>query len=218
MTEEELKEMAAQLRKPAGEKGLKTGEWMNSGNFQMNQDTLRVLEPKNGDSILEIGMGNGLFVKNILENRPSLRYTGCDFSHEMVEEAKKMNNFWVNNEQARFINTSAIKLPFENKSFDKIFSVNTIYFWDNEPAILKEFKRVLKPGGCFILALRPKHQMIKYPFTKYGFSMFSKEEVFILLQNNGFIVTQSYENTEPDFELNGEAMKMENLIVAAKPY
>lgn len=218
MTEEELKEMAAQLRKPSGEYGLKTGEWMNNGNFQMNQETLKVLDPKNAEQILEIGMGNGLFVKDILKNKPLLRYTGCDFSNEMVKEAKKLNSTAVNSMQALFIQTNANKLPFENGSFDKLFTVNTIYFWDDESAVLKEFKRVLRPGGSLIISLRPKHQMIKYPFTKYGFTMFSKEDLNLLLKNNGFLVSHVYENTEPDLELHGEILKLENLIVIAKPH
>jgi len=45
--------------------------------------------------------------------------------------------------------------------------------------------------------------------------MFSKEDVEELLIQNGFIILQSLEIQEPDFELNGELVKMESLVVEA---
>jgi tRNA G46 methylase TrmB len=43
------------------------------------------------DSILEIGMGNGNFVKDLFEINPDITYVGCDFSEKMVEESTKNN-------------------------------------------------------------------------------------------------------------------------------
>ena len=94
-------------------------------------------------------------------------------------------------------------------------TVNTIYFWDNETEILAGLKRLLHPGGNLIITLRPKRQMMNYPFTRYGFKMFSKEEVMNLLTINGFTVTEVHENLEPDLLMNGEVVKMENLVVVA---
>lgn len=216
MTEEDFKHMASQLRKPEGEAGIKTGEWMNTGNLQMNKNTLSVLDAQNGDSILEIGMGNGLFVKDIVENKPLLRYTGCDLSEEMVKEATKLNSDFLKNGQVNFVQGTLLDLPMQDESFDKIFTVNTIYFWDRETDALKELKRVLKPNGLLIVALRPKHQMKHYPFSKYGFNLFSKEELSDVLIQNGFNIVATHENREPDFQLNGETMTMEHLIMVAR--
>ena len=63
LTEEEIKEVAAQLRKPVGENGTEIGKLMNVGNAPMNRHTLAVLNPEPNDSILEVGMGNGFFVR-----------------------------------------------------------------------------------------------------------------------------------------------------------
>lgn len=215
MDEQTLKQIASQLRKPQGEEGIKTGEWMNKGNLRINQDTLKVLHASGNDRVLEIGMGNGFFVKNILENYPQIKYTGCDFSDVMIGQANKINAECVKKGQATFINADINTLPFQNETFDTIFTINTIYFWENEVAILNELKRVLKPKGKLIITLRPKRQMINYPFTKYGFKMFSKEDIVSLLTKNGCIISEISENHEPDFELNGELKKMENLIVVA---
>jgi ubiquinone/menaquinone biosynthesis C-methylase UbiE len=214
MDEQSLQQIAAQLRRPTGQEGINTGDWMNRGNTQMNMDTLQIVDAAN-DAILEIGMGNGFFVHQIAEKHSSVKYTGADFSEVMVAEAQRINAEWINKGQATFILSDAIALPFSNSSFNKIFTINTIYFWEDAVKILAELKRVLLPKGKLIIALRPKRLMQNYPFTKYGFAMFSKEEVVQLLTQNGFTVTQSIENQEPDFDLNGEIIKMENLIIEA---
>lgn len=216
MNEQDFKQMAAQLRKPSGEEGVKISSWMNQGNLQINHDTLKILNADAEEAILEIGMGNGFFVQEILKDNPLVKYCGCDFSDVMVAESKKINAPWVQNKQAEFIQASVDNLPFEKNSFDKVFTLNTIYFWDNEPAALSELKRVLKADGLLIITLRPKRQMITYPFTKYGFNMFSKEDVVELLEKNGLTVLNTYENNETPFELNGETIRMENLIIVAK--
>ncbi len=214
--EQKLQNQAAQLRKPEGEDGLKTAEFMSKGNLQIIKDSLKALDPTPGDNILEIGMGNGFHVKEILEKSESIQYTGCDYSALMVQESEKLNDNWVAKGRARFFNAGITSLPFEKNVFNKIFTVNTIYFWDNEAAALTEIKRILHPSGKFIIGFRPKHQTENYPFTKYGFNQFSKDDVAQLLFDNGFSVPEIVENREPDFELNGHILKMENLVVAAR--
>jgi ubiquinone/menaquinone biosynthesis C-methylase UbiE len=216
MDEQSLQQLAAQLRKPTGDEGIKTGDWMNRGNETINLDTLKTLQAKEGDTILEIGMGNGFFVKEIVQKNNSVKYTGCDFSEIMIAQAEKINSKFINSGQVKFVLSNVASLPFANASFNKIFTINTIYFWEDAAIVLAEIKRVLQPKGKFIVALRPKWQMVHYPFTKYGFTLFSKEEVTALLTQNGFSIINIIENKEPDFEKKGEAMKVENLIIEAE--
>ena len=215
MDEEQLKQVAAQLRKPQGEAGVYTMEWMNKGNFNMHQSVLKVLDSKEDDNILELGMANGFYVKDILFGNPQVKYSGCDFSELMIEEALTLNSDFIKKGQASFIHADISSLPYKDALFNKVFTVNTIYFWEDVYRILVEIKRVLKADGQLIIALRPKHYTEKYPFIKYGFNQFSKEDVTKMLLQHGFIVTEIHENPEPDFEMNGEIMKMENLIVVS---
>ncbi len=215
MDETLAQQMAAQLRRPSGEAGVQTGEWMNRGNVHMNLDTLEILNAAANDTILEIGMGNGFFVKDILQKDPSIKYTGCDFSEVMVAEAEQLNAEWIRNGQAKFICADVTNMPFDDGSFNKIFTINTIYFWEDATAILAELKRVLKKNGTLIISLRPKHLMQNYPFTKYGFTLFAKADVGQLLEANGFTIVKAIEKPEPDFDLNGEIIKMESLVIVA---
>ena len=214
--EEKFRNMASQLRKPDGEEGMKTAEWMANGNLHIIHDAMKILNAEADDNILEIGMANGFYVNEILDKSAGIQYTGCDFSPIMVDAAEKLNIDAVATGSAKVMLADIISLPFESNTFNKVFTVNTIYFWEDEPAALKEIKRVLKPNGQFIIAFRPKHQSEKYPFTKYGFNQFTKSDVTALLSANGFMVTGIYENTEPDFDLKGRIINMENVVIAAK--
>ncbi len=208
--------MAAQLRQPKGDEGIKTGEWMSDGNKTIILDTLSTLNAETNDRILEIGMGNGHFVSEIVSIDPSISYSGCDFSELMVEESRKNNQEWIANQQAEFVHTNGISLPFDEHTFTKLFTVNTIYFWEDQWLVLAEFKRVLKTEGLLVIGLRPKRLMENIPFTRFGFNLFSKEDVADLLTENGFEVLSVAENTEPAFELNGKQIIMENLVITAK--
>jgi ubiquinone/menaquinone biosynthesis C-methylase UbiE len=215
MDEQLAKQMAAQLRQPAGDEGIATGEWMNKGNMHINADTIKIVAPSANDTILEIGMGNGFFVKDILTPHHSIYYIGCDFSDVMVAEAEKINADWVAAGKARFVFSDMTNMPFDDGVFNKVFTINTVYFWEDASKNLTEIKRVLATSGTFILAFRPKHLMELYPFTKYGFVMFSKDEAVQLLTDNGFLVAQAIVQQEPDFDLNGKMIKIESVIITA---
>ena len=123
MDEQQLQQIAAQLRKPEGEDGIKTAEWMNKGNLCIHKDGLTVLNAETNDNILEIGMGNGFFVKEILSRDSSIKYVGCDFSELMIKEAEKINVDWISKGQAKFILSYVSSLPFNDQLFNKILTL-----------------------------------------------------------------------------------------------
>lgn len=216
MDEEILKQIAEQLRKPTGEMGIEVAKLMNTGNERMNLWTIEQLKVLPEDNILEIGMGNGAFVKNILKQYNSVKYIGCDYSELMVEEATKLNKQFVENGQAQFNLSSAENLPFNEETFNKLFTINTIYFWEDAVKVLFEFHRVLKPKGILIITLSPKHILENIPVSKYGFNTHTKDEVSYLLTNNNFIITDVIERKEPDFEMEDLKVKNATVIVCAE--
>ncbi|MES2703506.1 MAG: class I SAM-dependent methyltransferase [Bacteroidota bacterium] len=218
MDEDTLKIIAAQLRQPKGQHAVQVGEKMNEGNLHINLNTFGALKLRASDNILEIGMGNGFFVKNILLADDSIKYTGCDFSEAMVEEARKQNEAFTRAGQAEFYVADVNELPFNDGSFDKVFSINTIYFWDNLQVALSEIWRVLKPNGQITISVRPRSVMEHYPFVKYGFAMFTKDDLVELLAGNRFTVTGILEKDEPEIELDGVKIQTATLLVNAEKY
>ncbi|GJM31083.1 MAG: methyltransferase [Saprospiraceae bacterium] len=214
MDNKTLKTVAQQLRKPEGEYALQVAEKMNEGNALINRYTIAFLDIKPGEHILEIGMGNGFFVPEILGIAPDVQYTGCDFSEAMIEEASKRNAAFIQSGQAKFHLSEAAKMPLKNDSVDKIFTVNTLYFWEDPEAVFAEFRRVMKPQGQLAIAVRPKSMMAKYPFVRVGgFQLFSKDELIDLVTQNGFTVREVLEKEEPAQVVSGERIEVSSLIV-----
>ncbi|RRB01135.1 class I SAM-dependent methyltransferase [Larkinella rosea] len=211
--------VAAQLRKPDGEFGKQVGAKMNESNWYINQYLIENLNLKSHDHLLEIGMGNGFFVKDVFAKEPSVTYVGCDFSETMVEEASQLNQSFIENGQAQFIVASTTRLPFANETFDTVFTINTLYFWEKPSEDLAEIRRVLKPGGELQIAIRPKPLMKKLPFTQYGFTLYEKEDVVDLLSASGFRLIGVVEKDEPVHQkVNGDSVQMVTVIVRAGKY
>jgi SAM-dependent methyltransferase len=215
ITEQELKELARQLRKPTGDLGKQVGERMNIGNAPMNLHTLAILNAGGADQILEIGMGNGFFVKDILTKSPDIQYTGCDYSEDMVIVSKELNESWIKKGRAKFVHSTAEDTGLSSTSFNKIFTVNTIYFWESPASILLEIKRLLRPGGELILSFRPENSMLELPVTAYGFNFYDELKVRKLLQEHGFSSLEATHVIEPEEELFGKTLKKECIIVKA---
>jgi len=215
MDEATLQMIAAQLRHPHGKEGIETAERMNIGNKNINLYTIEALNIQPEESLLEIGMGNGFFVRNILEIDNTVSYTGLDFSADMISESTRVNEEFIENGRAQFQLGEASNIPFPDNSFDKIFTINTIYFWEDPDKVLSEFKRVIKPTGRIYISVRPKSTMQNYPFVKYGFNMFSKEDLKLLLENNNFIVLETIEREEPLMDKYGQFLIPETLIIIA---
>lgn len=214
-TEEDYKNIAAQLRKPNGEFGTIIAENMNTGNLDMNLNAIKYLDISDHQRILEIGMGNGFFVKNILSSANSVRYIGCDYSEDMVSLSEIVNRSFVENETAQFFHTSAHKLPVQDHSIDSLFTVNTLYFWDDHDAILTEIKRVLTSNGKFVVAIRPEEVMELYPPTKYDFDFYSMADAKNLLLEHGFEILESHEFEEKPVIQDGQSFPPKHVIIVA---
>ena len=85
------------------------------------------------------------------------------------------------------------KTTFENEMFNIIYTVNTIYFWDDLKICFSEIKRILKPNGIFINAIYTKKQLDKTNFSRKGFNKYSKEEVIKITEENGMTIKKIIE-------------------------
>jgi len=213
LKEADFKLLGEQLRKPDGEMGIQVGEAMNSGNAAMNLHSIAIVNPSPDDLILEIGMGNGYFVKNILNIDPTISYIGYDYSMDMVKESEKLNGNFVKQGKAKFIQGDIASIPFQGESITKIFSVNTIYFWEDTQKVMQDLKRLLQSNGELTIAFRPKKNMEQFPVTEFGFNFFTKEEVKELFEKSGFKSIEVTHIYEPEEEIFGKNLIKENVVI-----
>ncbi|WP_294278065.1 class I SAM-dependent methyltransferase [uncultured Chryseobacterium sp.] len=184
MEQVELKKLAQNLARPEGETGIEIGEMMHRTNIGMTMESICALLIEDHEHILEIGHGNAAHVEHILDKAQDVRYTGIDISATMHDEAKSKNAKF--GDQAQFILYDGNRLPFEDKTFDKICTVNTVYFWKQPATFLKEIYRVLKKHGTFVLTYGQRHSMEQLPFTEYGFTLYSNDEMEELISGSPF--------------------------------
>ncbi|KQS93285.1 class I SAM-dependent methyltransferase [Chryseobacterium sp. Leaf394] len=175
MEEKDLKILAQNLANPEGETGLKVAEMMNATNIGMTLESIKTLLIEDGENILEIGHGNAAHVKSLLNLANDLKYTGIDISETMHNEARRLNDEFK--DQAEFVLYEGKLLPFEDKTFDKIFTVNTAYFWKQPVEYLNEIYRVLKDNGTFVLTFGQRDFMETLPFTQYDFKLYNSDEM-----------------------------------------
>lgn len=184
MEEKDLKILAQNLANPQGEKGIQIGEMMHATNIGMTLESIHSLLIEDSEHILEIGHGNAGHLKSFLKIAKDLKYTGIDISETMHHEAENLNIEFKN--QAEFVLYEGEKLPFENEVFDKIFTVNTVYFWKKPVEYLNEIYRVLKDNGTFILTFGQRDFMETLPFTAYDFTLYSNDEMEELISKSQF--------------------------------
>ncbi len=106
-----------------------------------------------GRSVLDVGCGAGAALRELAEQYPEANLTGCDISPLAVETATALNGPFVNAGRMRFLRCGVPDLPFADGAFDTVFSVESLYFWPDQLAGLREIRRVLAPGGHFMTAL-----------------------------------------------------------------
>ena len=106
--------IAKQLRKPEGDLGKVVAGKMSTGNRLINEWTIEALELAPHDNILEIGMGNGVFVKKITCEDVSIKYTGIDYSPLMIEMSTMQNQALIKNNRAHFVLADASSLPLQS--------------------------------------------------------------------------------------------------------
>lgn len=216
MEEELFKSIASQLRQPHGEYALQIGDKMNASNSLLYNYTIEAMQLVDYDFVLEIGFGNGKFFDKLFAKANHLNISGIDFSAEMVKAATNNNQPLIQSNKLILKLGNSNQLPFADNSFDKIFCINVIYFWENTENHLKEIYRVLKPKGKFYTTIRSKESMLLMPFTKYGFNLYTETEWKHFLERNNFILSQSLKITEPEFELNSKNYSIESLCFIAE--
>lgn len=205
--------IAKQLRSPSGLLANYVGNTMNRSNELLYQLTLNNLHVKDGDSILEIGFGNGKFFSDLNSIASNLTIMGIDHSQEMVNEAIKNNKDLYDSGTIKVSVGSSEYLPYESNSIDKIFCVNVIYFWENPVLHLKEIFRVLKPGGYFCTGFRPKENLSKFSFSQFGFTLYTEQEWKSLIEENGFRFVSSENGKDLEIKMHQKNTPFESLCI-----
>ncbi|WP_377890606.1 class I SAM-dependent methyltransferase [Alkalihalobacillus sp. R86527] len=142
-----------QYSRPTGIIGMVIGEKMVRQHKLETTWTIEKLNVREDELILELGCGAGLAI-NMLQSDPAVQHvTGYDFSPTVLKRAKLRNQQAINKGKVTLNLGNVNALPHRNHTFTKVFSIHSIYFWEDLTQTIDEIYRVLKPAGTVVLTL-----------------------------------------------------------------
>jgi SAM-dependent methyltransferase len=100
--------------------------------------------------ILDVGCGIGGSTRR-LSLETGCRVTGIDLSESYIDTAERLTRLLDMQDQVTFHACSALELPFEDNSFDGVWSLQMNMNVEDKLSWLKETYRVIKPGGRAVL-------------------------------------------------------------------
>lgn len=104
---------------------------------------VRLADVKPSDHVLDVACGTGDLTRAFADAKPA-RVVGLDFTPEMLAIARAKSAI-------EYIEGDAMNLPFESASFDVVSIAFGIRNVSDPPKALREFRRVLRPGGRLIV-------------------------------------------------------------------
>ncbi|MEX2485146.1 MAG: class I SAM-dependent methyltransferase [Brumimicrobium sp.] len=216
MDNQEMKALASQLRQPEGEAGVQVAELMNETNNKMICHSIHHLNMLDNNRVLELGHGNCSHLKYLLKQRTNLTYYGLETSELMKNEAQKINSSFLDKKVASFHLYGGLEIPFSDNYFDRVFTVNTIYFWDNPKLLISELHRVIKQSGILNITFVEGESMKKLPFTQYGFSYYNKDKIAQLISNVSFRIVAAETQMETVKSKTGDTVNREYTTITIK--
>src|SRR5262249_43077763 len=105
---------------------------------------IAAMQLRPGERVLDLGCGNGWATRLLAHASPGVRAIGRDESPKMIERAEALHSLRI---RARYEVGRFEELGFKDASFDRVFSMEALYYAADLGAAVRECFRVLKPGG-----------------------------------------------------------------------
>jgi ubiquinone/menaquinone biosynthesis C-methylase UbiE len=127
---------------------------MAAKNRAMNEAAAERLPLRPEDRVLELGFAHGRTLAALAARVPRGRAVGVDPSETMLAMAGRRLRRPIAAGRVELRLASAEALPFPDASFDAAYAANSVQFWPGPERSLREVRRVLRPGGTLLLAIR----------------------------------------------------------------
>ncbi len=168
------------------------------GNAFLNDMAIEALSIKSRDHILDMGCGNGTFVKKVAAHITDGCIEGVDFSRTMISQARRRNKKYIDRGVVKITEGDFNTIGYPDNYFDKVYTVNTIYFWMNPEETAAKIAAIIKPGGVFVAAFEDIRQLEQRNLSPDVFRLYTADEVATLLVGSGFINSKVISKTKGD--------------------
>jgi len=164
------------------------GEGMEKGHRPAGEQAIELMNVPRDARVLDIGCGNGWATRLLAQKACDGRVVGIDIADEMVRIARDSSSSFANVE---FRIASAEQLPFSDGEFTHAFSMESLYYYHDITAALREIKRTLAPSGFFVAVVDlyqenvPSHQWVEQ--LKVPVQLLSIAQYRSLFESAGFV-------------------------------
>ncbi len=173
--------LAGQLARPRGLPGTLLGQAMDWANRRCTRLAIDLLEPQDGERILDAGCGTGAALAAVL-HRADCLCTGVDPSPAMIAAARRRLGV-----QAALAAVRIEDMPPPAAPFDAVLALNVLYFADDAGAMVGAMRRALAPGGRLIAYVTHRETMERWRFAHAGLHrLFDLQSITELLEQGGF--------------------------------
>ncbi len=130
------------------------GEEMERHHISIAEQTIRRMELRPGERVLDLGCGAGwatrILARFVADGPQGFgQVVGLDISDEMVRRARSASRDFEN---ILYVWSSAQNIAWEENYFDKVLSIESFYYYPDQDRALAELFRVMAPHGrLFIL-------------------------------------------------------------------
>jgi ubiquinone/menaquinone biosynthesis C-methylase UbiE len=166
------------------------------------EELVRRLEPREGIRALDAGCGTGVVTRLVAQAiGPKGAVTGLDMNPAMLEIARGIP-VEAGSAPITWVQSAADSVALPDATFDLITCQQMLQFAPDRLAVLREFRRLLAPGGRVAIAawagaeLHPLQMEVDraiqrrtgQPALAAGFALSESEEIRTLLEAAGFRV------------------------------
>ncbi len=169
---------------------------------------LAAAEVSRPSAILDVGCGTGRLLRAAEDRFPGASLDGVDAAIEMVKQAE-----WELPEGSRinFQAGTAEQLPFPDGQFDLVFSTMTFHHWADQRKGIAEVRRVLKPGGRWLLADFIPTGLMRYVRRLFRLERFrERKELDLMLAAGGLRVVAEWQVPRLRAQVPALAIGLEN--------
>jgi 27-O-demethylrifamycin SV methyltransferase len=118
---------------------------------QMTEQVIARLQPEPGRHVLDVGCGVGAPALKLAAEH-EVRVTGISVSERQIGQANERAAAAGLADRVSFQFADAVRLPFEDGSFDAAWAVESLLHMPDRLTVLRETARVLRPHGRFVLS------------------------------------------------------------------